>query len=159
MREEPFEGDHWVGILDPASDESSEDITDDDMEDLERNSLDTLSDPSLPSPPPPQALPLPLPLPLAKPTADTYHHRASLEALQARQYWRPEWRTDASPRKEFNLGDAATLGPSTRRVLAGEANQPGLGIVVDAPENEVWNFAFTMFHSGLLTFFSPALHK
>lgn len=138
MKEEPFEGDHWVGILDPVSDESSEDITDDDMEDLERDSLDTLSDPSLPSPPPPQALPLPLP----GPTTDAYYHRASLEALQARQYWRPEWRTDASPWKEFNLGDAATLGPSTRRVLAGGSNKSALGIVVDAPENEVWTFAF-----------------
>ena len=106
------------------------------MEDLERDSLDTMSDPSLSSPPPLQALPLPP----SKPMADIYHHRASLEALQARQYWRPEWRIDASPGKPFNLGDAATLGPSTRRALAGGANKPGFGVVVDAPENEVWNF-------------------
>lgn len=106
------------------------------MEDLERDSLDTISDPSLSSPPPLQALPLPP----SKPIADIYHHRASLEALQARQYWRPEWRIDASPGKPFNLGDAATLGPSTRRALAGGANKPGFGVVVDAPENEVWNF-------------------
>lgn len=35
-----------------------------------------------------------------------------MEELQARQYWRSEWRTDAAIEKPFDLGDASSLGKS-----------------------------------------------
>jgi hypothetical protein len=41
-------------------------------------------------------------------------HREAIEALQARQYWRAEWRTDARVGRAFDLGDASTLGASCR---------------------------------------------
>lgn len=39
-----------------------------------------------------------------------YRHRQDVEDLQARQYWRTEWRTDASTARAFDIGDASTLG-------------------------------------------------
>jgi len=46
-----------------------------------------------------------------------YRHRADVENLQARQYWRPEWHTDAVLTRPFNLGDASTLGAILLRFL------------------------------------------
>jgi gamma-tubulin complex component 5 len=40
----------------------------------------------------------------------TYEHRKDVEQMLARQYWRPEWRTDVSLTRPFDLGDASTLG-------------------------------------------------
>lgn len=40
----------------------------------------------------------------------TYGHRKDVEQLQARQYWRAEWKSDVSLTKAFDLGDASTLG-------------------------------------------------
>lgn len=40
----------------------------------------------------------------------TYAHRKEFEDLQCKQYWRPEWKTDANVSKSFDLGDASTLG-------------------------------------------------
>lgn len=39
-----------------------------------------------------------------------HQHRADVEILQSRQYWRREWHTDAVLTRAFNLGDASTLG-------------------------------------------------
>ena len=41
-----------------------------------------------------------------------YGHRKDVEELQARQYWRAEWRSDVSLSRPFALGDASTLGKS-----------------------------------------------
>jgi len=43
----------------------------------------------------------------------TYGHRKDVEQLQARQYWRAEWRSDVSLTRAFDLGDASTLGTSS----------------------------------------------
>jgi gamma-tubulin complex component 5 len=45
-----------------------------------------------------------------RPDKRTYEHRKDVEEMQARQYWRPEWRTDVSLTRPFDLGDASTLG-------------------------------------------------
>ncbi|KAG6916475.1 hypothetical protein DXG01_006669 [Tephrocybe rancida] len=49
----------------------------------------------------------------------THAHRKEFEALQAKQYWREGWKGDVDPleRKNFDLGDASTLGPTLRRLL------------------------------------------
>jgi gamma-tubulin complex component 5 len=39
-----------------------------------------------------------------------YGHRKDVEQLQARQYWRPEWKSDVSLTRAFDIGDASTLG-------------------------------------------------
>ncbi|GLB34196.1 putative spc97 / Spc98 family proteim [Lyophyllum shimeji] len=49
----------------------------------------------------------------------TYAHRREFEALQAKQYWREGWKEGVDPlgRREFDMGDASTLGPALRRIL------------------------------------------
>ncbi|KAF7302253.1 hypothetical protein MIND_00792300 [Mycena indigotica] len=51
----------------------------------------------------------------------TYNHRKEFEQLKSRQYWRDDyvWTGDAKG-KNFDLGDASTLGPALRRVVADE---------------------------------------
>jgi gamma-tubulin complex component 5 len=63
---------------------------------------------------------------------EAYAHRKAVEDLQARQYWRPEWESGLQVRRRFDIGDASTLGPSTRRVLAEPA-----ALKVAGPEHEV----------------------
>ena len=48
-----------------------------------------------------------------------YKHRQAFEDLQARQYWRPEWRIQADLDRPFSLGDHSTLAPSLDRVQKG----------------------------------------
>ncbi|EIN10987.1 hypothetical protein PUNSTDRAFT_112771 [Punctularia strigosozonata HHB-11173 SS5] len=62
-----------------------------------------------------------------------YAHRRLVEDLQARQYWRPEWNTDASIMKPFDIGDASTLGPS----LGFSLGQSG-SLTADRPEHEAY---------------------
>ena len=47
----------------------------------------------------------------------TYGHRKDVEQLQARQYWRTEWRSDVSLTRAFDLGDASTLGASSYSLI------------------------------------------
>jgi hypothetical protein len=47
----------------------------------------------------------------------TYGHRKDVEQLQARQYWRAEWKSDVSLTKAFDIGDASTLGTSNHQLL------------------------------------------
>lgn len=48
-----------------------------------------------------------------------YQHRQTFEDLQARQYWRPEWRIEADLDRPFSLGDHSTLAPSLNRMQKG----------------------------------------
>ena len=41
---------------------------------------------------------------------NSYRHKQDVEELQSRQYWKPEWRTDANIGNVFNIGDASSLG-------------------------------------------------
>lgn len=44
---------------------------------------------------------------------NAYRHRQDVEELQSRQYWRPEWRSDAEVGRAFNIGNASSLGQDT----------------------------------------------
>ncbi|KAG5654228.1 hypothetical protein H0H81_005915 [Sphagnurus paluster] len=54
----------------------------------------------------------------------TYAHRQEFEALQAKQYWRNDWRgdVDIGVNRSFDLGDASTLGPTLRNILRDNAD-------------------------------------
>jgi gamma-tubulin complex component 5 len=63
---------------------------------------------------------------------EAYEHKKATEALQKRQYWRAEWKSDIDTSRKFDLGDASTLGPAVRRVVAETS-----ALKVTGPENEV----------------------
>ncbi|KAJ7506637.1 Spc98 family-domain-containing protein [Mycena galericulata] len=91
-----------------------------DDEDDSFSSLDPDDDPV------PQALPPRTAEPSRPP--HTYAHRKEFEEVQARQYWRDDyvWRGDAKGKaRAFDLGDASTLGPALRHVLAQERGSLG----------------------------------
>ena len=62
-----------------------------------------------------------------------YKHRKAFEELQARQYWKPEWRIQADLDLPFSLSDHSTLAPSLDRMQKGSS----LGIFGTAA-HEVW---------------------
>ena len=68
-----------------------------------------------------------------KDVPEFYQHRKAFEDLQARQYWRPEWRIQADLDRPFSLGDHSTLAPSLDRMQKGST----LGIF-GATAHEVW---------------------
>lgn len=125
LAEEPFEGQHWEGAyglhpgstkenwetisegsatsLSPLHDSDEDDLTQDE-ESL--SSFDS-GDGSVASP---IALLAPRKMDTRNSRSEKYHHRKAFEELQGRQYWRAEWRTDASLSRPFYLGDASTLG-------------------------------------------------
>jgi|SRR5712672_881476 len=120
LDDEPFEGQHWEGVygLPPGST----------VEGWETRSLD--------STPPYSPLPLDdlrdlspslssiesLPAVEVKPSltrdadspsvipVSTFGHRQLIEDLQRRQYWRTEWKTDASLMSSFAIKNASSLG-------------------------------------------------
>ena len=71
--------------------------------------------------------------PALKDVPEFYQHRQAFEDLQARQYWKPEWRIRADLDRPFSLGDHSTLAPSLNRMQKGSA----LGIF-GAAAHEVW---------------------
>lgn len=129
LAEDPFEGQHWEGAYGFAPGsiietwESRSDGTDSlsTMEDSES------ADDDQESPIEPETHPHPpeIHLPLVSLTEATrlrdnkYAYRQVVEDLKAKQYWRPEWHTDAFVGRPFDLGDASTLGPSSRRLESG----------------------------------------
>jgi gamma-tubulin complex component 5 len=52
--------------------------------------------------------------PLVRAARDRLAHRKAVEELQARQYWRPEWKSDIPPNRHFDFSDASTLGGCAR---------------------------------------------
>ncbi len=132
LAEEPFEGQHWEGVYGlPSgnvvgsqswgadSDGSTPSLSPwDDEDDTEQSSSSSeieLTDK------------VPDHLYEGEPDTRTwgsqvasYNHRYEVEEMQARQYWRPDWRSPAFLHKPFNIGDASTLGTillKTRRFL------------------------------------------
>jgi gamma-tubulin complex component 5 len=125
LAEEPFEGQHWEGAyglplgstvedwevrsggstpsLSPVDDDDDNDDTDsDDL--LSSEPLDLSKGEASP------ACPMKTVGSRNRTNDYRYQHRADVEILQSRQYWRPEWHTDAVVTRAFDLGDASTLG-------------------------------------------------
>ncbi|KAG5648724.1 hypothetical protein DXG03_000071 [Asterophora parasitica] len=82
-----------------------------------------------------------------------YAHRKEFEALQAKQYWRDDWRGDVDPveRRSFDMGDASTLGPSLRGLLStGTDILTPLADSLDAVvQNEMTNYTPRLLHLSL----------
>ncbi|KAH8096733.1 Spc98 family-domain-containing protein [Cristinia sonorae] len=132
LAEEPFEGQHWQGAygLPPGStvehwESESEGSTPslsalDDLDDLDDTISSLSSDDRLASPP--SSPPLPPPAierrdaARAAPEANL-SHRDIVDALQARQYWRDEWKMDVSTERPLNVEDVSTFGPAFKRAL------------------------------------------
>lgn len=126
LAEEPFEGEHWEGILDTKPhDDHDWDSTpslsplSSDLEDTE--SLSNYSDGRRPhrtfdrdSEDGNEEENEPRMVEEAAPGSSvpphTYAHRREFEELQAIQYWRSEWKGYVQPSKRFNIGDPSTLG-------------------------------------------------
>jgi len=119
LAEEPFEGQHWEGVYglpsgstvegwEETSDGSTPSLSpwDEDEDDWDDNDSFPYTDDPCSSPVPVDQVSSHEQPKLNLP----YHHRRVVEELQARQYWRDEWRTDADLSRPFNLGDASTLG-------------------------------------------------
>lgn len=148
LAEEPFEGQHWQGAygLPPGStvenwdeDESDSSLlslsaldylneSDDDLSSLDNEKRDLGFRDSSPS-----SSPLPEEKHEEKPThRPTWDHLDIVESLQARQYWRPEWRLDVQTERPFDFGDPSTLGRSVyrkRELLVEACIKPLLSVV------------------------------
>ena len=102
--------DDWEGTRSGDSTPSLSPLNSDDLDLDADDSFSTLSsvDDSCPSPKYPTCPPKP-----KTKSPQTYAHRKEFEDLQAKQYWRSEWRSDADAGKGFDIGDASTLGVYT----------------------------------------------
>ncbi|KAF9021849.1 hypothetical protein BDZ89DRAFT_1198266 [Hymenopellis radicata] len=119
LEDDPFEGEHWEGVYgmppgsiknqrepDSDSDASSLWSLHSDDIDIERSSD------SLPTPP---RSPSPTSSPAFTPSLPDIRlsvlHRKEVEDLQARQYWRSDWRMPVQGMStRFDIGNASTLG-------------------------------------------------
>ncbi|TFK25989.1 hypothetical protein FA15DRAFT_693484 [Coprinopsis marcescibilis] len=123
LAEDPFEGEHWEGVLDPIvvkddwdstpslSPLGSDDLTlDDDDSFLSDEHPDNQSSETQDSFPPLQ------PKPSAPPY--TLDHEQLYDALQSRQYWRKEWHSDFDTSRGLDLGDPSTFGPAIEQATA-----------------------------------------
>ncbi|KAJ8086982.1 hypothetical protein PM082_005807 [Marasmius tenuissimus] len=151
LEEEPFEGDHWIGVPGgiPArklkgseNDEGEGDADGSDGSTPSLSSLDTDDELDLELPPSPTAPsdeglstsltrqpPASVEFP-EKPLYATLAYRKEVENLKAKQYWREDWKTDrhletaVHQRGTFNIGNASTLGPTLQRVLPPTGDPP-----------------------------------
>ncbi|OJT05417.1 Gamma-tubulin complex component 5 [Trametes pubescens] len=133
LAEEPFEGQHWEGVYglprgstvegwETRSDGSTPSLSpwdsDSDLDGAQSSSeLSVIPE----TPPPAHSGPRQAGELEEGATIDprnAYRHRQDVEELQARQYWRPEWRTEAAIEKPFDLGDASSLGAQASIVSA-----------------------------------------
>ncbi|KAE9409816.1 hypothetical protein BT96DRAFT_962003 [Gymnopus androsaceus JB14] len=142
LDEDPYEGDHWVGVPGGISmhkrrasvySEDNEDLLDDldispslsplDSDDLALDDTDSEHDTfNLQDKP---SVPVSSTVPMAdtghRPLYTTYAYRKELEDLKAKQYWHLDWKMDPEVtlqrRGTFDIGDASTLGPTLQRVL------------------------------------------
>ena len=138
LAEEPFEGQHWQGAygLPPGStvedwDTGSEGSTPslsalDDLDDIDE-SLSSLGSPDdrleLESPPssPPPASASAHPARASSTAAEpNYVHRDVVEALQARQYWKEDWRIEESAHQPWNVEDVSTFSMSFVMMIPGQ---------------------------------------
>ncbi|KAL0580734.1 hypothetical protein V5O48_001292 [Marasmius crinis-equi] len=141
LEEEPFEGEHWLGVPGgiplrrrKASEDGEDDDevsngstpslssldTDDDLElDFATPFTDTVEGPSISFPSYAQRSFEAT----EKPVYTTHAYRKEVESLKTKQYWREDWKIDERldpllhQRGTFNIGNASTLGPTLQRVL------------------------------------------
>ncbi|GBE79798.1 predicted protein [Sparassis crispa] len=139
LAEEPFEGQHWEGVygLPPGSTVENWDahsggstpslspFDDSDLDDS-LSSSDILQSAEAPA----SLLVDAVNEPSYHPGV-TYSHRNDVEELVAGQYWKTDWRTDASVERPFNICDASTLGPAVHRALGQRA-----ALKFDGPSKE-----------------------
>ncbi|KAK7049704.1 hypothetical protein VNI00_005735 [Paramarasmius palmivorus] len=142
IMEEPFEGEHWIGIPGgiplPTRQRGNTEGDDDDEASDSSPSLSSLdSDIGLDIPPSPSSLvheptytpvqpppsSTPHSVPSEKPLYTTHAYRKEVENLRSKQYWREDWKMEESledlihRRGTFDIGNASTLGPTLQRVL------------------------------------------
>ncbi|KAG7097351.1 hypothetical protein E1B28_004703 [Marasmius oreades] len=144
--EEPFEGEHWVGVPGGIpisrkrhglgdSDEGDEDDENSSGSTPSLSSLDTDNDLDLAFEPistfisdegPSVSLKPQAPRKLEvteNPIYMTHEYRNEVEILKTKQYWREDWKLDEQldaimhQRGSFNIGNVSTLGPTLQRVL------------------------------------------
>ncbi|EEB93398.1 hypothetical protein MPER_07948 [Moniliophthora perniciosa FA553] len=131
LEEEPFEGEHWIGI--PGGIPLPQSRRDDDGDSDNTSSLSSLDSDDLeldigplPSVSIDERLATPSshpPLrsqsgPSEKPLYTTHAYRKEVENLKTKQYWREDWKIDGDlenvihRRGTFDIGNASTLGPT-----------------------------------------------
>ncbi|KAI0677260.1 Spc98 family-domain-containing protein [Trametes maxima] len=176
LAEEPFEGQHWEGVygLPPGStverwetrsDGSTPSLSpwesESDLDELHSSSDLSAVPESPPLAPITQQRTGESAMGSTRDPINMYRHRQDVEELQARQYWRAEWRAEADVDKPFNIGDASSLAPSFHRALGSRAT-----LSIDGPSKENYrheedivrevltglqgrrNMMFTWMHSG-----------
>ncbi|KAF9266306.1 hypothetical protein L218DRAFT_956662 [Marasmius fiardii PR-910] len=157
LAEEPFEGDHWIGVpggipkrkcrgLEDGNGDNDEDgnssgstpslsslDTDDDLE----LAFEPISTPDHDESSISFRSQVPRTQELTEnPIYATHAYRQEVENLKNKQYWREDWKMDEhfdgtiNQRGTFKIGDASTLGPTLQRVL------PPTGLsLTDHPSN------------------------
>ncbi|TBU41458.1 Spc98 family-domain-containing protein [Dichomitus squalens] len=148
--EEPLEGQHWEGAygLPPGttvenwetrSDGSSPSLSpwDSDSDLDESRPASRLSDvPETPPTPPTEGTDPEVPrLDPPLDPMNAYRHRQDVEELHSRQYWRSDWRSDASVHQQFDLGNASSLAPAFHRALGSRAV-----LSIDGPNKENYRY-------------------
>ncbi len=124
LEDDPFEGEHWEGVYgmppgsiknqrEPDSDSDASSLWSLHSDDLDvEHSSDSL--PTSPRSPSPIALQSsPAFIPSLPDIRLSVLHRKEVEDLQARQYWRSDWKMPVQGTStRFDIGDASTLGRS-----------------------------------------------
>ncbi|KAF5364157.1 hypothetical protein D9756_000312 [Leucocoprinus leucothites] len=135
LAEEPFEGEHWEGILDQKpKDERDWDSTpslsplSSDLEDADsisslgydgrrhprrsfnQQGSEHSEDEGIPT--------LEETMRGSRIPPHTHAHRKEYEDLREMQYWRKDWKSYPQPNKKFDIGDPSTLGPAFSDVLS-----------------------------------------
>ncbi|KAF9026563.1 hypothetical protein BDZ89DRAFT_1134747 [Hymenopellis radicata] len=123
LEDDPFEGEHWEGVygMPPGSIKNQrEPDSDSDASSLWSLHSDDI-DIERSSPTPPRS-PSPTSSPAFTPSLPDIRlsvlHRKEVEDLQARQYWRSDWRMPVQGMStRFDIGNASTLGPTLQNVM------------------------------------------
>ncbi|KAI3616587.1 gamma-tubulin complex component gcp5 [Moniliophthora roreri] len=137
LEEEPFEGEHWIGVPggiplpkrrrdDDEGSNSTSSLSSLDSDDIELDigALPSASiDDGQLATPSSQLLPRSQSGLSEKPLYTTYAYRKEVENLKTKQYWREDWKIDGDledvihRRGTFDIGNASTLGPTLQRIL------------------------------------------
>ncbi|KAJ4479162.1 Spc98 family-domain-containing protein [Lentinula aciculospora] len=154
LEEDPYEGDHWIGIPGGipmsrrrrssayVSEDNDDELLDDldtspslsplDSDDVALDDTDSEHEifQSLDKSPHSGAPTTSAIDTRHRPLYTTYAYRQELENLKSKQYWLPDWKigSDVALQRPgtFNIGDASTLGPTLQRILPRTASMDQL---------------------------------